>query len=141
MSGYGIAFNLQDPDSLLSNIGCGKPGITLALVERGHPGLQQITYHDPNGAGFPNGTLKGTLRIPLSSIIGGAANAGNGWMMLMECLSVGRGVSLPASANGSSKMATYATLLYTKHRTQFKMNIGHMEAVRERFIRGMFLDT
>jgi len=138
----GIAFNLQDPDSLLSTRGCGgKPGITLALIERGHPGLQQLTHHNPNGAGFPNGTLKGVVRIPLSSIIGGAANAGNGWMMLMECLSVGRGVSLPASANGSSKMATYATLLYTKHRTQFKMNIGRMEAVRERFIRGMFMDT
>ncbi len=133
----GIAFNLQDPDGLLPS---GRAGITLALVERGHPGLEQLTYHNPNDAGFPNGTLKGHIAIPLDSIIGGAANAGNGWMMLMECLSVGRGVSLPASANGSSKMATYATMLYIKHRRQFNMNIGRMEAVRDRFV-GMFLDT
>jgi alkylation response protein AidB-like acyl-CoA dehydrogenase len=133
----GIAFNLQDPNKLLR---VGKPGITLALIERGHPGLEQITYHNPNDAGFPNGTLKGMIMIPLDAIIGGTQNAGNGWMMLMECLSVGRGVSLPASANGSSKLVTYATLLYIKHRTQFKMNIGNMEAVRERFIK-MFMDT
>jgi acyl-CoA dehydrogenase len=31
--------------------------------------------------------------------------AGNGWVMLMECLAVGRGVSLPASANGTSKVS------------------------------------
>ena len=141
----GIAFNLQDPDGLLQVDGtvtgsCGRTGITLALVERGHPGLEQLTYHDPNDAGFPNGTLKGTIHIPLDAIIGGATNAGNGWMMLMECLSVGRGVSLPASANGSSKMATYATMLYIKHRRQFNMNIGRMEAVRDRFV-GMFVDT
>jgi acyl-CoA dehydrogenase len=141
----GIAFNLQDPDGLLQAVGtvtgsCGRTGITLALVERGHPGLEQLTYHDPNDAGFPNGTLKGTIHIPLDAIIGGATNAGNGWMMLMECLSVGRGVSLPASANGSSKMATYATMLYIKHRRQFNMNIGRMEAVRDRFV-GMFVDT
>ena len=133
----GIAFNLQDPNKLLKN---GKEGITLALVEKGHDGLKQSTYHNPNNAGFPNGTLKGTIMIPLDTIIGGEENAGNGWMMLMECLSVGRGVSLPASANGSSKIATYATLLYIKHRTQFKMNIGNMEAVRERFVK-MFMET
>lgn len=133
----GIAFNLKDPNKLLKN---GKEGITLALVERGHDGLKQSTYHNPNNAGFPNGTLKGTIMIPLDTIIGGEENAGNGWMMLMECLSVGRGVSLPASANGSSKIATYATLLYIKHRTQFKMNIGNMEAIRERFVK-MFMDT
>lgn len=138
----GVAFNLQDPDGLLATHGPSgaKPGVTLALLECGHPGLEQLTYHNPNSVGFPNGTLKGTLTIPLSSIIGGAANAGNGWMMLMECLSVGRGVSLPASANGSSKIVTYATMLYIKHRSQFKMSIGRMEAVRERFIH-MFMDT
>jgi acyl-CoA dehydrogenase len=137
----GIAFNLQDPDGLLSTFtGHGRAGITLALVERGHPGLEQLSYHNPNDAGFPNGTLKGTIDISLESIIGGATNAGNGWMMLMECLSVGRGVSLPASANGSSKLVTYATMLYIQHRRQFNMNIGRMEAIRERFT-GMFLDT
>jgi acyl-CoA dehydrogenase len=64
----GIAFNLQDPNKLLKN---GKEGITLALVEKGHDGLKQSTYHNPNNAGFPNGTLKGTIMIPLDTIIGG----------------------------------------------------------------------
>ena len=36
--------------------------------------------------------------IPIKNIIGGEENAGNGWKMLMECLSAGRGVSLPATA-------------------------------------------
>jgi acyl-CoA dehydrogenase len=133
----GIAFNLKDPDNLLNN---GKEGITLALVEKGYPGLRQETHHDPNGAGFPNGTLKGTIQIPLESIIGGEENAGNGWKMLMECLSVGRGVSLPSSACGSSKLCTYGILNYINHRSQFKMNIGNMEGVREKFI-DMFVNT
>ncbi len=133
----GIAFELKDPDHLLKK---GKEGITLALVEKGLPGLLQETYHNPNDAGFPNGTLKGTIKIELDSIIGGEENAGNGWKMLMECLSVGRGVSLPSSANGTSKLCTYGILNYIKHRQQFKMNIGNMEGVREKFIE-MFTNT
>lgn len=133
----GIAFELKDPNKLLKN---GKEGITLALVEKGINGLYQETYHNPNNAGFPNGTLKGNIKINLQSIIGGEENAGNGWKMLMECLSVGRGVSLPSSANGSSKLCTYGILNYIKHREQFKMNIGNMEGVREKFIE-MFVNT
>ena len=133
----GIAFNLKDPNNLLKD---GTAGITLALIERGHSGLIQNTYHNPNDAGFPNGTLKGTVDVSLESIIGGEKNAGNGWKMLMECLSVGRGVSLPASANGSSKQCTYATLLYIQHRKQFKLEIGRMEAIKEKFV-DMFVNT
>ncbi len=133
----GIAFDLKDPNNLLKK---GREGITLALVERGLPGLLQETYHNPNDAGFPNGTLKGTIKIDLDSIIGGEDNAGNGWKMLMECLSVGRGVSLPSSANGTSKLCTYGIMNYIRHREQFKMNIGNMEGVREKFIE-MFVNT
>jgi len=133
----GVAFNLKDPNKLLKN---GKEGITLALVERGLPGLKQETYHNPNDAGFPNGTLKGNIKIELGSIIGGEENAGNGWKMLMECLAVGRGVSLPASANGSSKLCTYGIMNYIKHRQQFKMPIGNMEGVKEKFME-MFVNT
>lgn len=133
----GIAFKLKDPNNLLKD-GC--PGITLALIERGHTGLIQNTHHNPNDAGFPNGPLKGTVDISLESIIGGEKNAGHGWKMLMECLSVGRGVSLPASANGSSKVCTYATLLYIQHRRQFNMEIGRMEAIKEKFV-DMFVNT
>jgi acyl-CoA dehydrogenase len=60
--------------------------------------------------------------------------------MLMECLAVGRGVSLPASANGTSKTITYGILNYIQNREQFKMPIGNMQGVREKFLE-MFYNT
>jgi len=133
----GIAFNLKDPDNLLKE---GKHGISLALIDKNHPGLIKNTYHNPNNAGFPNGTLKGKIQISLDQIIGGEKMAGNGWSMLMECLAVGRGVSLPASANGTSKAITYGMMNYIQHREQFKMPIGNMQGVREKFM-DMFYNT
>ena len=133
----GVAFNLKDPHKLLKR---GREGITLALLEKNTPGLILDTHHNPNDAGFPNGTIKGTVQINLNNIIGGVDNAGYGWQMLMECLAVGRGVSLPASANGLAKTGTYAMLNYIQHRKQFNIPIGNMEGVREKFI-NMFLNT
>jgi acyl-CoA dehydrogenase len=133
----GIAFNLKDPNRLLPS---GKEGITLALIESDEKGLMQNTYHNPNNAGFPNGTIKGTIHIDTTKIIGGEKNVGEGWKMLMECLAVGRGVSLPATANGSSKYITLSILNYINIRKQFNMPIGNMEAVREKFI-DMFINT
>ncbi len=131
----GIAFNLQDPDNLLEN---GKPGVTVALLEKGTPGLEQLTYHNPLNAGFPNGTLKGKISIPVENIIGGEKNAGEGWKMLMECLSAGRGISLPATANASSKVATFGIFNYIKVRKQFKLQLSQMEAIQEKFNKMVF---
>ena len=133
----GIAFDLKDPNNLLSS---KKQGITVALIENVEKGLLQTTYHNPNNAGFPNGTIKGTIFIDVDKVIGGENNIGEGWKMLMECLAVGRGVSLPATANGSSKYITTAILKYINIRNQFNMPIGNMEAVREKFI-DMFVNT
>lgn len=133
----GIAFRVKDPNGLLPN---KKSGITIALVESSHSGLEQKTYHNPNNAGFPNGTIKGTISVDPTQVIGGPENIGEGWKMLMECLAVGRGVSLPASANGSSKFITLAIQNYIGIRKQFNMQIGSMEAVQEKFIR-MYLNT
>ena len=133
----GIAFNLEDPDGLLSN---NRQGITLALVEKGHPGLILETHHNPNNAGFPNGTVKGTIYLDVEQVIGGGEKIGEGWKMLMECLAVGRGVSLPAAASGSSKFATHAIMNYVNIRSQFNMPIGNMEAIREKFVE-MYLNT
>jgi acyl-CoA dehydrogenase len=133
----GIAFKLNDPQKLLKN---DKYGITLALVESDQKGLLQETYHNPNNAGFPNGTIKGTILINTDQVIGGEDKIGEGWKMLMECLAVGRGVSLPATANGSSKFITQAIMNYINIRKQFNMNIGDMEAVKEKFI-DMYLNT
>ena len=124
----GIAFNLEDPDDLIH-----KNGITLALVERDHPGLIQETYHNPLNVGFPNGTIKGTIDIDVENIIGGYENIGNGWKMLMECLSAGRGISLPATANASSKIATVGIYNYIQLREQFNIPLEKMEAIQEKF--------
>jgi acyl-CoA dehydrogenase len=133
----GIAFNLKDPNKLLHD---GKEGITLALIKNDQEGLIQNTCHNPNNSGFPNGTIKGTILIDTTQIIGGSKNIGEGWKMLMECLAVGRGVSLPATANGSSKYITTAIMNYINIRKQFNMHIGNMEGVREKFLH-MFLNT
>ena len=133
----GIAFNLKDDNNLLNN---NKKGITLALIERDHKGLIQETYHNPLNAGFPNGTIKGEFLIEPEQIIGGIDNVGNGWKMLMECLSAGRGISLPATANASSKIASFGVLNYVKVRKQFNMSLSNMEAIQEK-INSMILNT
>ena len=127
----GVAFHLDDPDNLLPS---GKPGVTLALLEKGHEGLDQLTYHNPSNNGFPNGTLKGTFTVELDQIIGGAESAGSGWKMLMECLAAGRAVSLPATANGASKASLYGTYMYALHRKQFKRPLIEMRGVREKLV-------
>ena len=129
----GIAFDLKDPDNLL-----GKSGITVALVERDHLNLIQETHHNPLDVGFPNGTIKGEIVISLDQIIGGEENVGNGWKMLMECLSAGRGVSLPATANASSKVATFGMYHYIKTREQFKLTLSEMEGIQEKFLNMMY---
>lgn len=133
----GIAFRVEDPDLLLSKEG-GKEGITLALLPRDHPGLRQESRHDPNGAGFPNGTLRGTITLSLDQVIGGPQKIGCGWEMIMDCLSVGRGISLPASANAGNKVATACILEYIRHRRQFRRPIGDMEAIQEKWVRMLF---
>jgi len=125
----GLAFRVEDPDNLLPD---QQMGVTVALIERGHPGLKQDYYHNPLDTGFPNGMLEGTLHIGLDQVIGGGDHIGEGWKMLMECLAAGRGICLPATANASSKVATYSMYLYAKHRRQFKMNLLQMEGVENK---------
>ena len=133
----GIAFNLKDPNHLLSN---ERSGITLALLERGHEGLIQETHHNPLNVGFPNGTIKGEFFIEPDQVIGGEDRIGDGWKMLMDCSSAGRGISLPATANASSKVSTFGILNYIKVREQFKMPLENMEAIQEK-VNKMVLDT
>ena len=125
----GLAFNLEDPDNLLEN---GKEGITVALLEKDHPGLKLETYHNPLDAGFPNGTVKGDLLIELESIIGGEDKCGQGWKMLMECLAAGRAISLPSSALASSWVSTYGVTGYANVREQFGIPLSKMQGVQEK---------
>ena len=98
----------------------------------------QHVESDQLNVGFPNGTIKGNILIEPSQIIGGVENIGEGWKMLMECLSAGRGVSLPATANASSKVASFGILNYIKVRHQFKLPLCKMEAIQEKINKMVF---
>ena len=125
----GIAFKLEDPNNLLKN---GNEGVTLALIETPYEGLRNDTSHNPLDAGFPNGTVKGDIKIDIDAVIGGEEQIGNGWKMLMECLAAGRAVSLPASAMAASKVSTFGIINYSKHRKQFGIPLIKMEGIREK---------
>ena len=126
----GIAFKLSDPDNLL---GKGKnPGITCALVPADTQGVVLGLRHDPLGVPFWNCPTEGhDVVVPVDAIIGGAAQAGNGWRMLMESLAVGRGISLPASATGGTRYAARVLGAYTSVRKQFGLSIGKFEGIEE----------
>jgi len=130
----GLAFRLFDEDNLL---GKGEDiGITLALIPADHPGVNIGRRHLPSGAAFPNGPNWGSdVFIPIDWIIGGAAMAGNGWRMLMECLSAGRAISLPSSATAGAKSMLRVTSAYARIRKQFGLPVSRMEGVEEPLVR------
>jgi acyl-CoA dehydrogenase len=130
----GLAFKLYDPDGLLGDK--KELGITCALIPTSHQGVHIGRRHYPGGAVFQNGPTWGNaVFIPLDWIIGGPEHAGHGWRMLVECLSVGRCISLPAMSVASGKMATYATGAYARIRQQFGLSIGRFEGVDEAMAR------
>jgi acyl-CoA dehydrogenase len=51
--------------------------------------------------------------------------------MLMECLGVGRAVSLPSMSTGAGKLCARATGAYARVRKQFHLPIGKFEGVEE----------
>lgn len=126
----GLAFKLHDPDNLL---GKGKEvGITCALIPSNTTGVVLGRRHDPLGVPFYNCPTEGhDVVVPIGAIIGGAEQAGNGWRMLMESLAAGRGISLPASAVGGTKLAARAAGAYAVIRKQFGLSIGKFEGIEE----------
>jgi acyl-CoA dehydrogenase len=130
----GLAFKLEDPDGLLGDT--KELGITCALIPRDTKGLEIGRRHFPLNVPFHNGPINGTnMFVPLSYIIGGEAMAGKGWRMLMECLSVGRCITLPSSAAGGAKQLALSTGAYSRIRRQFRLPIGQMEGVEEMLAR------
>ncbi|NJD87193.1 MAG: acyl-CoA dehydrogenase [Betaproteobacteria bacterium] len=126
----GLAFKLYDPEKLLG--GGEERGITLALVPTSHPGVNTGRRHNPLGCAFMNGPTTGKdVFIPIDWVIGGAAQAGNGWRMLMECLAAGRSISLPSMSMAAGKIGTRATGAYARIRSQFKTPIGRFEGIEE----------
>ena len=130
----GLAFRLFDPEHLLGER--EEIGITCALVPADQPGVRTGRRHFPMGLAFMNGPVEGEdVFIPLDWIIGGPEMAGKGWRMLVECLSVGRAISLPALATAASKLSYRMTGAYARIRRQFKLPIGRFEGVQEAMAR------
>ena len=126
----GLAVKLRDPDNLL---GQGEaPGITCVLVPADAAGVILGRRHNPMGVPFFNCPTEGQdVVVSVDQIVGGAAFAGRGWTMLMECLAAGRAISLPSQATGGVKHVAALTSAYSTVRRQFGVAIGKFEGIEE----------
>ena len=130
----GLAFKAFDPEGLLG--GEEELGITCALIPVNTPGVTIGNRHFPLNSAFQNGPNSGKdVFIPMDYIIGGQQNIGNGWRMLVESLSVGRGISLPAVGVAAGKGSARHTGAYAHVRKQFNTSIGKFEGVEEALAR------
>ena len=126
----GLAFKLYDPDRLIGDKEA--IGITVALIPTNTPGISIGRRHYPLDSAFQNGPNRGKdVFIPMDWIIGGVAQVGNGWKMLMQSLSTGRAVSLPALSVAAAKFTCRNTGAYSHIRRQFNLPIGEFEGIEE----------
>ncbi len=126
----GVAFQLRDPEKLI--FANEDAGITCALIPHTTPGVRQGRRHDPLATPFVNSPLNGeNVIVGLDTVIGGQAGLGKGWKMLMECLAAGRGISLPSTATGGSKLVARVVTAYSSIRQQFGTAVGKFEGVEE----------
>jgi len=126
----GLAFVLSDPDEILKK---GKDlGITCALVDSKLDGVVQGQRHDPLSVPFINSPISGKdVVISINDVIGGLNGVSKGWMMLMESLSVGRGISLPATSSGGVKLSAAVAGSYSSIREQFGLSVSKFEGIEE----------
>ncbi len=125
----GLAFRMFDPDKLLGDT--EDIGISCALIPRDTEGMEIGRRHFPIGSPFMNGPIKGKdVFIPLDWLIGGTEMAGQGWRMLVECLSVGRCITLPSGASGTGRYVTGMSGGFTRIRRQFNLPVADMEGVQ-----------
>jgi len=126
----GLAFHLYDPDRLIGEQ--DDIGITLALIPTTTPGVKIGKRHFPMSQSFMNGPNSGTdVFIPMDWVIGGQDYVGQGWRMLMNSLSDGRAISLPALSTASGQMVSRSVGAYAAVRKQFKVPIGKFEGISE----------
>lgn len=127
----GLAVLLKDPKGLLN--GVGEEGITCLLIPHDVKNLEIGNRHLPAEQPFMNGTIRGeNIFVPITSIIGGQEKAGHGWQMLVECLSIGRSVSLPALAAASSSLSYLMSGAFARVRRQFNLEIAQFEGIEEK---------
>jgi len=126
----GLAFKAYDPDKLLGDK--EELGITCALIPTDTAGVNIGRRHFPLNQAFMNGPNSGNdVFIPMEWIIGGQDMVGQGWRMLMESLSVGRGISLPSNGVASGKSTSRFVGAYARVRKQFNLPIGKFEGIEE----------
>ena len=126
----GLAFHLHDPDHLIGD--AEDIGITLALIPTDTAGIEIGNRHFPMSQSFMNGPNRGTnVFIPMDWVIGGQEYAGQGWRMLMNSLSDGRAISLPALSTASGQLVSRSVGAYAAVRKQFKVPIGKFEGISE----------
>lgn len=126
----GLAFKAYDPDKLLGDT--EELGITCALIPTGTQGVEIGRRHFPLNQSFMNGPNSGNdVFIPMEWVIGGQPMVGQGWRMLMESLSVGRGISLPSNGVASGKATARFVGAYARVRKQFNLPIGKFEGIEE----------
>lgn len=126
----GVAFKTYDPEHLLGDE--EELGISLALIPTDTAGVEIGRRHLPLGAAFMNGPNWGKdVFVPLEAIIGGRDMIGKGWMMLMNCLSVGRSISLPATGVSAAKACSYVSGRYAQIREQFNVPLAAFEGIQE----------
>lgn len=126
----GLAVKVYDPQQLLGEE--STIGVTCVMVPHDLPGVHSGARHLPMNTVFMNGPTWGTdVFIPMSQVMGGQDMLGKGWTMLLECLSIGRSVSLPALAAGAGKVASLSTGSYASVREQFGRSISQFEGVQE----------
>lgn len=126
----GLAFKAYDPDHLLGDE--EDLGITCALIPTSTEGVNIGRRHFPLNQSFMNGPNSGKdVFIPMDWIIGGQPMVGQGWRMLMESLSVGRGISLPSNGVASGKATARFVGAYSRVRKQFNLPIGKFEGIEE----------
>ncbi len=129
----GLAFKAYDPDGLLGDT--EDLGITCVLIPTDTAGVEIGSRHDP-GTAFQNGPTRGKdVFVPLDALIGGPEMIGKGWTMLVESLSVGRAISLPAQGVANGKLTARMTGAYARIRRQFGIPIGQFEGVEEALAR------
>lgn len=127
----GLAFRLRDPKNLL---GKGEDlGITVALIPAATKGVVLGKRHDPLSIPFYNCPTQGVDVVVEAeeAIVGGLANVGKGWTLLMECLAAGRGISLPSQSAGGAKLISRTVSAHSVVRQQFGVSIGQFEGVEE----------
>ncbi len=126
----GLAIKVYDPEHLLGEQ--DEIGVTCVMVPRDTDGVHAGARHLPMNTVFMNGPTWGTeVFIPMEQVIGGQDMLGKGWKMLLECLSIGRSISLPALGTGAGKLASLAAGSYAYTREQFGRSISQFEGVQE----------